>query len=459
MDTSHQPESFRGLLLRHRRRTGLIQRDLAALVGVSVQSVQEWEGGLKFPAAARLQQLIRAFLEAGGLTPGHERSEARELWTAAEHEAPRMHSPFDEEWFAGLVHAPEPLPAAQARAEAAQDWGEAPDTTAFVGRDQELALLRSWLLEERCRLVAIHGFGGIGKTALAARLAQSLVSSFERVYWRTLHTARPVTEWLAGAIAFLGDQPLGLPASESEGINALLHALRATRCLLVLDNFETLLEPGDGQGAYRAGMDGYGRLLEAAGETAHQSCLVLTSREAPPDLVVGAEVRALELHGLGAGDVEALLSDKQLIGDTQAWASLVYRYGGNGLALKIVGETIRRVYDGDLAAFLTATANSGVVFGGIRRLLDAQLQRLTPAEQDVLRRLAVEHGPMGLAELVRDMAPSLGRSTVIDAIETLRRRSLVERGERGGTFTLQSMVFEYVADRDGAPAPEPPMPA
>ena len=28
------------------------------------------------------------------------------------------------------------------------------------------------------------------------------------------------------------------------------------------------------------------------------------------------------------------------------------RYGGNGLALKIVGETIRQIYDGDVGAFL-----------------------------------------------------------------------------------------------------------
>ncbi len=45
------------------------------------------------------------------------------------------------------------------------------------------------------------------------------------------------------------------------------------------------------------------------------------------------------------------------------------------------------------------------------------------------------------------MAPTSGRSAVIEAIETLRRRSLVERGERGATFTLQSMVLEYVTDR------------
>jgi len=101
--TSRAPESFRSLLLRHRGRTGLIQRDLAARAGVSLRSVQDWEAGVTLPRAERLQGLVRALLEAGGFTPGQESSEARELWTAAAREAPRMHSPFDEEWFAGLL--------------------------------------------------------------------------------------------------------------------------------------------------------------------------------------------------------------------------------------------------------------------------------------------------------------------------------------------------------------------
>src|SRR5262249_41206138 len=54
LDTS-PPESFRGLLLRHRGRTGLLQRELATRAGVSLRSVQEWEAGDKFPTAERLQ--------------------------------------------------------------------------------------------------------------------------------------------------------------------------------------------------------------------------------------------------------------------------------------------------------------------------------------------------------------------------------------------------------------------
>jgi WD40 repeat protein/transcriptional regulator with XRE-family HTH domain len=441
--------------LRHRGRTGLIQRELAVRAGVSLRSVQEWEAGDKFPTAERLQALVEVLLDAGGFTKGREEDEARELWTAAERDAPRMHTPFDEEWFAGLLATREsqsPMRAAEARtgrAERARDWGEAPDTTGFVGRVEDLDLLQHWVLVERCRLVALLGIGGIGKTSLAARLAQTVAHRFERVYWRSLRNAPPVGEWLAGAIGFLSDQQLVAPAAESEQVRALVQLLRTGRNLLVLDNAETLFEPGQRESSYRQGMEGYGRLLQVVGETSHQSCVLLTSREAPPELLVlGDGVRSLELHGLRSEEAQDMLADKQLFGDSQAWLSLVERYGGNGLALRIVGDAIRQIYDGDLAAFLNdAIATYGTVFGGIRRLLDDQVARLSPVEYEVLTRFAIEREPISLAELARDLAPSVRNTRIVEAIETLRRRSLVERGEREASFTLQSMVLEYVTDR------------
>jgi WD40 repeat protein/transcriptional regulator with XRE-family HTH domain len=464
MDLSHAAESFRGLVLRHRGRTGLTQRELAARLSVDRSTVQDWETGVKFPTAERLQALIRALLEASGLTPGRESVEAHELWAAAMREAPRMRTPFDEEWFAPLLvvraspsarlpsQEPMTVRSAQLRtgkATGAQDWGEAPDTVRFVGRAEELVLLQSWLRDERCRLVAVLGFGGIGKTSLAARSAQQEATGFERVYWRSLRNAPPVNEWLAGAIGFLSDREVVPPPSESELIAVLLRVLRASRCLLVLDNSETLFEPGLRAVRYRAGMDGYGRVLQAVGESSHRSCLLLTSREAPPELTRLADsARLLELHGLGTREARALLADTQLIGDSDTWDSLVERYGGNGLALKIVGETISRLYGGKIGAFLQeAIASYGTVFGGIRRLLDVQVERLSPVEYGVLSRFAVEREPISLAELSEDMPPHVSRGAVIEAVETLRQRSLVERGDRGATFTLQSMVLEYVTDR------------
>ena len=84
----------------------------------------------------------------------------------------------------------------------------------------------------------------------------------------------------------------------------------------MLDNFETLLEPGQSQGHYRAGFDGYGAVLQAVGEGRHQSCLVVTSREAPREQAVlgGDAVRSFQLGGLGVADGQFLINYKQLSG-------------------------------------------------------------------------------------------------------------------------------------------------
>src|SRR6516164_7649833 len=68
METWQASESFSRRLLLHRGRTGLTQRDLAARAGIGLRSIQDWEGGVTLPTAERLQTLLRALLEGGGLT-------------------------------------------------------------------------------------------------------------------------------------------------------------------------------------------------------------------------------------------------------------------------------------------------------------------------------------------------------------------------------------------------------
>src|SRR5437660_12582350 len=83
-----ETESFAGLLLRYRGRTGLTQRDLAARLATNRRSIQDWESGAYYPSAGRLQALIHVLLESGGLTVGCEAVEAHALWAAALSEAP-----------------------------------------------------------------------------------------------------------------------------------------------------------------------------------------------------------------------------------------------------------------------------------------------------------------------------------------------------------------------------------
>src|SRR5438128_10831424 len=72
------------------------------------------------------------------------------------------------------------------------DWGEASDGGPFYGRAKELAVLEEWMVAQGCRLLAVLGMGGIGKTALAIQLARQLQPSFERIFWRSLLNAPPI---------------------------------------------------------------------------------------------------------------------------------------------------------------------------------------------------------------------------------------------------------------------------
>jgi hypothetical protein len=214
--------------------------------------------------------------------------------------------------------------------------------------------------------------------------------------------------------------------------------LRARRGLLVLHNLETVLEPGAPAARYRAGYAGYGEVLRRLGASDHQGCLLLTSREQP---LRGddAAVRSLRLEGLSVDEGRALLGSRALAGDDAAWRALVERYGGNPLALRVVGETIGAIFGADIAAFL---AQDVAVFGDIRQLLEEQVAYLSALEQALLLWLAVEREPVSFAELVADPGQGVARGEAVEAVEALARRSLLERGT-DSTFTLQPVVLEY----------------
>jgi WD40 repeat protein/predicted ATPase/transcriptional regulator with XRE-family HTH domain len=461
MDATTAGRVFRGQILLLRGRAGLTQRMMATLLGVSAHAIQNWEAGRGYPSAARLKALIALYLQRAVFTPGREVEEATALWELLRRETAQRTPPFDDAWFASLRPAPPVAPAGPPLVPDGastdvpehsqwQDWGEAPDVAAFQGREVEMGTLRRWLGAERCRLVAVLGLGGIGKTALATRLAREAAPTFAAVCWRSLRNAPAPEEWLGAAIAALAPSPPALPAGLPARLGLLLEVLRERRGLLVLDNLETVLEPGAAQVRYRAGYEGYGEVLRQLGESSHQGSLLLTAREAPPELAVlagTAPVRTLRLEALDVAASRALLQDKELLGDDTAWQELIGRYGGNPLALKVVGQTIAELFGREIQAFLAyAPETSGAVFGGLRRLLEEQVARLSPLEQSALDWLVVEREPVGVAVLGADLAPGASPGEALEAVEALRQRSLLERGA-GGTVTLQPVVLEHATAR------------
>ena len=68
--------AFADLALALRKRAGLTQTDLAALLQVSGQAIRAWEGGLSYPDTKHLEELIILYLERGALAVGREAEEA-----------------------------------------------------------------------------------------------------------------------------------------------------------------------------------------------------------------------------------------------------------------------------------------------------------------------------------------------------------------------------------------------
>ena len=87
-----------------------------------------------------------------------------------------------------------------------------------------------------------------------------------------------------------------------------------------------------------------------------------------------------------------------------------------------------------------------MIFSSLRDLLAEQWTRLSTLEQMVLTWLAIVREPLGAAELHDLLVIPVAEEQVREALEALHRRSLVERGKQLATFTLQSVVLEYVTE-------------
>src|SRR3989442_1015691 len=449
--------AFGQMMLTLRTTIGLTQAGLGDLLGASRRAVAQWEAGSSYPKAERLKQLITLGVQQQAFPAGREAEEIRALWRAA-----RQKVLLDEAWLQELVAPPVPVPlfpqaemlVAHAGEEPAAfprvDWGEALDVSHFAGREVEVAELTQWIVQERCRLIALLGMGGIGKSMLISFLGQHLAPQFEAVLWRSVRDAPSCEDLVADCITFFSETPPnGFPTSIEQRINQLLARLQARRCLLVLDNLETLLASGDREGGYLPGYEGYGRLIQRLAESAHQSCVLLTSREKPKEIepLEGgrAPVRSLRLVGVDEQAAQVLLSDKGLSGTPAAWQRLVASYAGNPLALKIVAQAISDLFKGDLDRFLE---EGELVFNGVRPVLRQQVGRLTPLEHQLLTWLAVLREWTTLDTLSHVLHPRVLRTQMLEALEALGRRSLLERGQQA-SFGLQSVVMEYLTDELG----------
>ncbi|MBW4687373.1 MAG: NB-ARC domain-containing protein [Komarekiella atlantica HA4396-MV6] len=362
-----------------------------------------------------------------------------------------------------------------------QDWGEAIDVSAFYGRTTELTTVQKWIVQERCRLVVVLGMGGIGKTAFSVKLADEIKDKFDYIIWRSLRLAPSLEVILNQLMEILSSPETKTTETLDSRISQLIDCLRSSRCLIVLDHIDSILDNGYDEQTpeyatalggnssikntsslvpriqYRQGYEGYGELIRRLGESQHQSCLVLTSRQKPPDFtaIEGEKlpVHSLKLSGLSQVENILILKAKGFTSLKEEECRLLnYWYAGNPLFIKLIATTIQELFDGNIYEFIQ---QGTIIFGEIRVILDEQFSRLSELEKQIMYWIALNQDFVSVRELQKDaisgISKRLSQRLILEAMELLQKRCLIDKA------SLRESSLRHAArsllPRRGTPTP------
>jgi len=443
-----EPGGLAAFVRRLRLRAGLTQEALAERAGLTVDTVGALERGRRrrlYPHTAH------ALADALGLTEA-ERADLAEL----------AHGPIRTQ------PAPSPAPTAPSASPDAPLHNLPAPLTSFVGRERELAAV-ALMLAGGTRLLTLTGPGGAGKTRLALAAAERLRDRYpDRVCFVDLS---PVADpnLVAGAIA----QALGVREHGSRPpAEALADYLGGRRALLLLDNFEQLVE----------GAPLLTLLLRACPEltvlvTSRAALRISGEREyTVPPLPLPKPAQVSDLAALSGVPAVALFVQRaQAVNpafslteeNAAAVAAICARLDGLPLALELAAARSRILSPQALLARLDRRLP--LLTGGARDLPARQrtlrdtitwsYDLLNPMEQALLRRLAVFVGgcTLAAAEAVCDADGRHGLD-VLNGLGSLGEHSLLRR-EAGAAgeprFTMLETVREYGLEQLAADDEQP----
>jgi predicted ATPase/DNA-binding XRE family transcriptional regulator len=425
-----EPSAFGVQLYQHRIAAGLTQDTLAERARVSVRAISDIERGERRTPYRHTVQLL-----ADALNLGPSERAAFEF-AAQRRRVPRPTRPLG----VNRLAVP-PLPAM---------------LTSFVGREHELADLRRLIPD--ARLLTLTGAGGTGKTRLALEAAAAACAGFrDGACFIDLAPLRDPALVLAAIATQLGVREVtGVP------ISAVLHAtLREKRLLLVLDNFEQVVEGAAVIPDLLAACPGVHALvtsrvpLRVRGEQEYPVLpLPLPGGEDAESAAL--ESAAVELFVERARDVRpnfALTAE-----NAAAVRDICRRVDGLPLAIELAAALVAVLPPAALLARLEHRLQ--VLVGGrrdaparqrtLRDTIAWSYDLLTPTEQALFRRLAIFAGGWTLeaAEAVCAAANGTGRDILIDLASLMRKGLVVQQDGRDGEarFTMWETIREYALE-------------
>ncbi|CAC5344368.1 MULTISPECIES: NB-ARC domain-containing protein [Planktothrix] len=320
-----------------------------------------------------------------------------------------------------------------------QDLSEMPELGAFYDRTPELETLTTWILQAQCRLIAITGISGIGKTSLAVQIVQQIKNEFDYIIWRTINASHTLDEFQQELIQlFSHSEKLDSPTTKPKPLS-LIKYLQKHRCLIILDDVHNLFSSGELAGKYKPEYEEYRHFFKQIEKLSHQSCFLLIGWEQPREISQiesqNNPIRTLQINGLDIAAAGEILRDYGLA--EIDYSILIHRYQGNPLWLKSVATLIQ-----ELGVNVTDLLQNDTILlpEDVKDILRQQWDRLSDREKQILSILAKETQPLKLSKLI-DKQPNLNLE-LVNVLQSLQRRCLVDKIE--DSFWLSPLIKQYL---------------
>jgi predicted ATPase/class 3 adenylate cyclase len=318
--------------------------------------------------------------------------------------------------------------------------------TSFVGRAEELEAIDRLLEDPECRLLTLVGPGGAGKTRLALEAAARRVDCYPHGVHFVALASVASPDFLAPALAESIQFAVDGAHSGFSARDQLLDYLRERSTLLVLDNFEHLVEDSG--------------LLSELIERAPHVTLLTTSRErlnVQSEWVFDVEGLGLAENGNGSGSAVRLFVERaKQVGKGFALDDAGYAQalrvcrlvGGMPLGIELAASWVTVLscaeiadeIEGGIDFLATSMRDVPERHRSLRAAIDQSWRLLTDEQRSAFSRLSVFRGSFDRSAAVAVTGADLRILSELVAKSLLRRPDF-------GRFELHELLRQYAAEQ------------